>query len=177
MAHQEQIDFCLNVKSLFPKMFIGKKVLDVGSLDINGNNRIYFADCDYTGIDLAEGKNVDVVCSGHQYRKGEKEIFDVIISTECLEHDVHYVETLQNMFKLLKKGGLMIITCATTGRPEHGTKMTSPADSPFTTDYYHNVSEDDFRSALNDDGFALYNLSTRNTFPQDLYFCGVKKLK
>jgi len=35
MAHIEQKDFCIKIKNQFPSYFIDKKVLDVGSLDIN----------------------------------------------------------------------------------------------------------------------------------------------
>jgi hypothetical protein len=45
MAHQAQQDFCNSVRQLFPDHFRGKTVLDVGSLDINGNNRYLFTDC------------------------------------------------------------------------------------------------------------------------------------
>ena len=52
MAHQEQINFCLYVKEKYPTFFNNKKVLDVGSGDINGNNRYLFEDCDYFGCDV-----------------------------------------------------------------------------------------------------------------------------
>ena len=52
MAHQSQVDYCLSVKSRFPGHFRRKSVLDAGSLDINGNNRYLFDDCQYVGIDV-----------------------------------------------------------------------------------------------------------------------------
>lgn len=52
MAHQEQVRFCESVREKFPSLFVGKKVLDAGSLDINGNNRYLFTDCEYVGIDV-----------------------------------------------------------------------------------------------------------------------------
>ena len=144
MAHTEQIDFCTSVKALYPNHFKGVKVLDIGSLDINGNNRYLFEDCfSYTGIDIGEGKNVDIVCSGHEFKSDSQ--FDVIISTECFEHDKHYAETLRNAYNLLKSGGLLLFSCAAPGRPEHGTTRTSPKDSPFTTDYYKNLSDIDIK--------------------------------
>lgn len=179
MAHQEQVDWCLLVKHAHPEFFIGTKVLDIGSLDINGNNRYLFDNCDYTGIDIGEGKNVDVVCSGHLYQSDDK--FDVVISTECFEHDKHYAETLRNAYNLLKDGGLLLFSCAALGRPEHGTTRTSKGDSPFTNDYYKNLSEYDIKVALApythkiDDLFTTYKFKTRTEFPQDLYFYGIKR--
>lgn len=67
MAHKEQFSYCEKILRRFPHLFVGKSVLDVGSLDINGNNRWIFTDCEYVGIDLGEGDNVDVVCRAKDY--------------------------------------------------------------------------------------------------------------
>src|SRR3954470_10882706 len=61
VAHSQQIAFCQRVKALLPQHFTGKRVLDCGALDINGNNRYLFTDCEYTGIDVVGGPNVDIV--------------------------------------------------------------------------------------------------------------------
>ena len=175
MAHREQREWCELVKYAHPEFFIGTNVLDIGSLDINGNNRYLFEQCDYTGIDIGHGPNVDVVCSGHLFKSDD--LFDVVISTECFEHDEYWEQTLKNVINnLLKEGGLFLFSCAAPGRPEHGTKKTSPKDSPFTTDYYRNLSEADIRSVLDCDNiFSNYKFKTRKEFPQDLYFYGIKK--
>jgi SAM-dependent methyltransferase len=175
MAHREQREWCELVKYAHDEFFVGTNVLDIGSLDINGNNRYLFEQCNYTGIDIGEGKNVDVVCSGHLFKS--EDLFDVVISTECFEHDEYWELTLKNVINnLLKDGGLFLFSCAAPGRPEHGTKRTSPKDSPFTNDYYQNLSEADIRSVLNcDEIFSNYKFKTRIDFPQDLYFYGIKK--
>jgi SAM-dependent methyltransferase len=175
MAHREQREWCELVKYAHDEFFVGTNVLDIGSLDINGNNRYLFEQCNYTGIDIGEGKNVDVVCSGHLFKSDD--LFDVVISTECFEHDEHWQQTLNNVINnLLKDGGLFLFSCAAPGRPEHGTKRTSPKDSPFTNDYYRNLSEADIRSVLDCDAiFSNYKFKTRIDFPQDLYFYGIKK--
>jgi SAM-dependent methyltransferase len=175
MAHREQREWCELVKYAHDEYFVGTNVLDIGSLDINGNNRYLFEQCNYTGIDIGEGKNVDVVCSGHLFKSDD--LFDVVISTECFEHDEHWQQTLKNVINnLLKDGGLFLFSCAAPGRPEHGTKRTSPKDSPFTNDYYRNLSEADIRSVLNCNAiFSNYKFKTRIDFPQDLYFYGIKK--
>ena len=69
----------------------------------------------------------------------------------------------------------MIFSCATIGRQEHGTTATSPADSPFTNDYYKNLIEQDFRETFYlNDMFSKYEFSV-NQRPEDLYFWGLKK--
>ena len=101
MAHIKQQEFFAKVKTLFPEFFMDVTVLDVGSLDINGNTKHFFDQpFYYIGIDLYAGKNVDVVCPAHLYKSGFQ--FDVIMSSECLEHDMYYARTLQNMLQLLK---------------------------------------------------------------------------
>ena len=39
--------FAMFVKDILKEYFINKKVLDVGSGDINGNNRFLFENCEY----------------------------------------------------------------------------------------------------------------------------------
>jgi len=57
MVHRQMTNYIKLIKEKYPHHFKNKKVLECGSLDIHGNNRIYFQDCDYLGIDLGEGKN------------------------------------------------------------------------------------------------------------------------
>lgn len=68
------------------------------------------------------------------------------------------------------------MTCATIGRPEHGTERTTPGDSPLTIakgwTYYRNLISEDFESAL-----ALSSMFSEFTFVtqgEDLYFYGLK---
>ena len=179
MAHQEQIDFCKSVKELYPIHFQAADVLDIGSLDINGNNRYLFDDYgSYTGIDVGMGKNVDYVSHGHLWQHPNGKQYDVIISTECFEHDKHYAETLRNAYLLLKSRGLLLFSCAAPGRPEHGTTRTTKGDSPFTNDYYKNLSEFDIDKVFDfkvHELFIEHKFQTRTEFPQDLYFYGIKR--
>lgn len=177
MAHQEQAVFCKSVRAKFPLLFTGVDVLDIGSLDINGNNRYLFENYRYLGLDVGMGRNVDIVCKGHVFQPGRQ--YDVVISTECFEHDQHWKETIKNAISLTKSGGVFLFTCATTGRHEHGTKRTSPQDSPFThelfNDYYRNLDRTDVLSIEGfEESFSEYEFST-NTFTKDLYFYGIKK--
>jgi hypothetical protein len=172
MAHPEQREFFESVRIRFPNMFSGVKVLEVGSLDINGTVRDFFTDCEYIGVDLDEGPGVDLVGQGQELEFPNRN-FATVISAECFEHNPHWLETFVNMHRM--SDGLVSFTCATEGRREHGTTRTSPADSPFTLqwDYYRNLTEDDFIESL-DLGlmFEKYKFSV-NPHSYDLYFWGL----
>lgn len=183
MAHLNQIKYCESVKSKYPQYFKNKKVLDIGSLDINGSNRYLFEDCDYLGIDVGEGRNVDLVCVGHEF-EGPDNHFDTIISTEVFEHDMHYEKTITNVMRMLKPGGMFLFTCASTGRAEHGTRKSDGSwAAPLLmgkdewADYYKNLVAEDvmiidgFKSTFPDGVFG-YNAESC-----DLYFTGIKNGK
>ena len=181
MAHQQQQEFCKKISTEFPKYFTGKKVLDIGSLDINGNNRFFLTDCNYIGLDVGEGQNVDVVQVAHLYDAPDEQ-FDLIISTEVFEHDMFYQKSIQNIIRMLKPGGAFIFTCASTGRPEHGTRKSDGSrDAPLLaniseewSDYYMNLTEDDIRKIKGFDEAFPDGLFEYNPNPGDLYFFGVK---
>lgn len=170
--HKETIDFMAKVKTLFPGYFENKRVLDVGSQDINGTNNYLFENCLYLGMDLGQGKNVHIVSHVADYISYEE--FDTIVSTNAFEHDARYDESMIAITtSLLKPNGLFAFSCASTGFQEHGTTATSPGDSPFTNDYYKNLTEADIREAIDiDEYFFLYEFSVVNS---DLQFWGVKK--
>lgn len=180
MAHAEQKIFIEKVKEKFPDFFNQKKVLEVGSLDINGTVRDFFSNCNYTGLDVSLGKGVDIVCEGQNYNAPDQ-TYDVVCSAECFEHNPYWLETFQNMIRLCKSEGLIFFTCATDGRPEHGTSRTRPEDSPLTIgmgwDYYRNLNENDFKSELNfEDYFDSYEFSVDENH-HDLFFWGIVKNK
>jgi len=178
MAHKQQFDFVQKVKLKYPTYFFQKKVLEVGSLNINGTVRDFFSYCDYLGIDVGEGPSVDLVCEGQTLDHPEN-TYDTTVSCECFEHNPFWVETFKNMHRMTKSNGLVFMSCATTGRPEHGTTRTSPKDSPLTIgkgwDYYKNLTEQDFRDNLNiNDMFSSYIFEV-GRLHCDLYFYGIKR--
>lgn len=179
--HTEAKNFTLFCKKIFPDYFVNKKVLDVGSGDINGNNRFLFENCEYDGNDVIEAKNVTIV-SKTKDLLFNNDTFDTIISTECFEHDPEYKDSFLKIYNMLKPNGLFCFTCASTGRPEHGTRRTSPFDSygtignlPEMSDYYKNLTEIDLNETL--DLKSLFSVwdTYYNSSTKDLYFIGIKK--
>jgi SAM-dependent methyltransferase len=179
--HDQARRFTLFCKSILPESFVKKRVLDVGSGDINGNNRFLFEECEYHGNDVFPANNVTIVSKTREL-PFVPSTFDTIVSTECFEHDPEWKESIQKIVELLKPGGLFCFTCASTDRAEHGTRRTSPQDSYGTignvegwTDYYKNLTIEDLREAVDIDAtFTLWD-AYYNSETKDLYFYGVKR--
>lgn len=140
--HEQVKTYCESIKNKHPDSFKNKKVLDVGSLDINWNNRYLFENCEYLWIDLWEWPNVDEVRDITKWIV--KEQFDTIISTEMLEHCNNRNKAFENMFKSLKSWWLLLLTAAWEWRWEHWTFTNEPNSAPFTNDFYDNVPYDWF---------------------------------
>ena len=178
MSHPNQREFISFTKEYFPAFFEQKKVLEVGSLCINRSVREFFTNCDYIGVDLEIGKCVDIAIPGQLVDFPSKS-FDVTISCECFEHNPFWLETFINMLRMTKPGGLVMMTCACYGRPEHGTFNASPGASPLTIaqgwNYYCNLSETDFLEKLNlENWFDCYHFYYSHS-SKDLYFLGIAK--
>ena len=106
MSHYQQREFVQRLKNKLPQYFRNQKVLEIGSLNINGTIRDFFNDCNYIGIDVGFGPNVDIVCEGQSYNAPDKS-YDVICSAECFEHNPYWMETFKNMLRLCKEDGLV----------------------------------------------------------------------
>ena len=100
-------------KNIKKQEVAGKRVLEVGSYDVNGSLR-YIVEllepAEYIGVDIAEGPGVDVVCPAEKLlgRFG-KESFDLVISTCVLEHVRDWKTAVSNMKNLCKPGGILLI--------------------------------------------------------------------
>jgi SAM-dependent methyltransferase len=102
----------------------GKRVLDVGSYDFNGSLRPLIESwepTEYIGVDLLTGPSVDVVCSAEDLvQTFGKESFDVVISTEMLEHARHWRVAISNLKNVCKPEGIILLTTRSYGYPYHG---------------------------------------------------------
>jgi SAM-dependent methyltransferase len=93
-------------------------VLEIGSLDVNGSVRGLFSGCRvYHGIDVAAGAGVDEVADAADWRRVGA--FDVVVSTEVLEHTPRWRDVLTNAWSSLAPGGRLLVTCATDPRAPH----------------------------------------------------------
>lgn len=179
MSHDTQLRFVELVASKNRSLLRQASVLEIGSFDVNGSVRQILAEAPkYVGVDLVEGPGVDIVAFGHEV-DGPDGSYDVTVSCECFEHDVHWASTLRNMTRLTRSGGLVVFTCAGRGRPEHGTRRTIPADSPGTQwegiDYYMNLEQHDIEEAIDlPSEFSSWIFGYQEDYC-DLYFAGIRK--
>ena len=109
-----------------------KRVLDVGSRNINGSVRDVLVDSKVIGIDFIEGKDVDVVMDAHDLtEKFPIKSFDLVTCCEMLEHDKRFWITVKNMRALVKPGGYLFITVPGINFFKHD----------FPADYYRFTEE------------------------------------
>ena len=85
----EVVEFFL--QNLRKEEFQNKKVLEIGSKNVNGSLRPIIERLldpkEYIGIDIEEGKGVDLVLPVEKLTNiFKEETFDVIICTEVIEH-------------------------------------------------------------------------------------------
>ncbi len=97
----------------------GKRVLEVGALNVNGTVRPgiqTLRPAEYIGIDIRSGPGVDVVCDAAEIdRRFGPDAFDVVISTELLEHAREWKKIVHNFKYVLRTGGLLIVTTRSYG--------------------------------------------------------------
>jgi len=177
MAHAQQLQFVKSIANLLSPDFYSHKIIEIGSANVNGSIRPFFPNSNYLGVDLSAGPGVDLICEGDKVPEPD-DSFDIAISCECLEHNPNWADTFFNMYRMTKKGGVVIFTCATTGRPEHGTTRTSPQLSPGTQslnwDYYKNLTQADFEKIADFNKLFSSHFFSVNKFSSDLYFFGYK---
>lgn len=126
--HESVQDFVKN--SIKRHHIQGGNVLEVGSYNVNGSVRPYLESLDpksYTGIDIVKGPGVDLV-----YNPSEEDLpcnrkfYDLVVSTEMLEHCEYWKLSLEDMVNAIRqpgvtqtKAGLLLLTARGPGFPRH----------------------------------------------------------
>lgn len=178
MSHYQQVEFCKLFKNEF---FESKKIsiLELGSYDVNGSIRTIFDNTsEYVGLDLIKGPGVDIVYDGKNIPINQE--FDLCISCECFEHNPNYFENFIKMIELAKQDGLVVFTCASIGRREHGTTDSNFRKSPGSMkkwNYYKNLKKSHFTKRINLEKLFYKFLFFENYVSKDLYFIGIKSKK
>lgn len=119
MCNRWCLDFAARA---LPYLRPGAAMLEVGSLDVNGTVRDVLAGAatSYYGVDIRPGAGVDEVLDvkGLLDRFGAA-AFDLVASTEMLEHCQDWQGALHQMLSVLRPGGLLVLTTRSPGFPLH----------------------------------------------------------
>lgn len=94
-------------------------VLEVGSFNVNGSVRSFFKVEGYVGCDITEGPGVDVVLADPRKLPFENNSFEVVVSTEMLEHAEFPDDILAEMARVCRPGGSVLVTTRAPGFPHH----------------------------------------------------------
>lgn len=102
----------------------GKRVLEVGSYDVNGTLRPMiesWGPAEYIGADIESGPGVDLICRAEDLeRKLGQDSFDLVVSTEVLEHVRGWREAVSAMKRVCRPGGALLLTTRSYGFGYHG---------------------------------------------------------
>ncbi len=129
------------------------RILDMGGQDINGTVHGWVK----TGgdtldvLDIEAGAGVTIVGDARKPDWWDGQLYDVVISTEMLEHLDGWHRSLDAARAVLRSGGWFIGTCASIGRQRHG---ATGAPEPAPDEYYENVSPSPFVNYLSNTGWA-----------------------
>jgi len=99
-------------------------VIDIGSCNVSGPNFEHYTykslfsklGWKYTGVDLVEGLNVDLVIKDeHNWVEIQSGSYDVVVSGQAIEHVRYVWAWIKEVNRVLKPGGLCCIICPSAG--------------------------------------------------------------
>ena len=134
--HSSVVYFTMKV--ITEDMIRGKRILEVGSKNVNGSLREFISGLNpasYTGIDVEKGAGVDMVVDAE---KMDAELslpdggYDVVICTEVMEHVKDWRKAINNIKDKLAPEGFVLISVRGIGMPYH----------PYPDDYWRYSIED-----------------------------------
>lgn len=124
------------------------RILDVGGADVNGSVRAQIPGAVFTGLDIEPAPGVEIVADAATWRLPAGDYgYDVVIATELFEHAERWDLIIETMALALDREGpgLLIATCASTGRPAHGARGEWGVPEG---QFYGNVSPEMLREEL-----------------------------
>lgn len=120
-----------------------KDVIEIGSYNVNGSLRPYTVSLmprKYIGVDIKEGQFVDIICNAENVLdKFGKESFDLVITTEMMEHVENWRKVISNLKNICKENGVIILTTRSKGFGKHD----------FPSDYWR-YEIDDMKQIFSD---------------------------
>lgn len=148
--HPDAFSYVATIKSTIPDP---KRVVEFGSFDVNGSVRELFPDADWYGIDTRPGKGVDLVADVRDWDGGER--YDLVVSTEMMEHCESPWRVIDAAYWALKPGGYLVATMAAPERDPHD--GNGDPWRPECGEHYAGISRDELAGWL--DAFSFETVS------------------
>ena len=121
MCNKTGIEF--GTRMLTADRVAGRDVIDVGALDVNGSLRPVvepLGPASYLGVDIEMGPAVDqIVAAEDLVSRFGPESFDIVITTEMVEHTRDWKTVVSNLKRVLRPGGLLLVTTRSPGFEYH----------------------------------------------------------
>jgi methyltransferase family protein len=140
-----------------------KRALDLGGADVNGTVHATLAGyvelSELEVLDVAPGPGVTIVADARtQDWWTTDDFYDLVISTEMLEHVQGWKATIRTAALVLREGGWFVGTCASLGRRPHGARGEY---DPPAGEHYANVGPSELVHALSGYGFDAIHVQYR----------------
>jgi len=137
MCHTSVLTWAASVFG--PDLVAGKSVVEVGSYDVNGTVRPHIeahGPASYLGVDISEGPGVDMVCNVADLPGRFPDGFDLVVSTEMLEHVEDWKAAIAALVRLVAPGGCLALSTRSPGFPFHA----FPVDTwRYTPEAMHDI--------------------------------------
>jgi SAM-dependent methyltransferase len=131
--HPQALSFVAGAKAAIPDP---GHVVEFGSYDVNGSPRQLFPETRWHGIDIRAGRGVDEVADC-RYWDG-REQYDLVVTTEMLEHCPAPQLAVDAAWRALKPGGHLIATMAAPDRAPHD--GNGDPWTPGCGEHYENIT-------------------------------------
>lgn len=159
--HREALQWVAKIITLNGYDVPGVSVLDLGGRDVNGTTRdLWGKPGRYVVVDNTPGPGVDFIEDAADFDLADYQPYDVVTSTECLEHAERAGEIVKTAFRCLRDGGAFIATMAGPGRPPHG---QHGAPTPAEGEFYRNVEPEQLNRWIHAAGFGWWEIDTLGT--------------
>ena len=91
-------------------------IVDIGGADVNGSLRsVAPPQCRYIGVDFAPEHGVDIILTDPYEFPFDNQSVDIIVSSSCFEHSEFFWLAFNEMLRILKPGGLILINVPSNG--------------------------------------------------------------
>jgi SAM-dependent methyltransferase len=125
------------------------RALDLGGRDVNGTVHSLFPQVRWDVVDIEPHPSVSIVADVTTWTAPIAE-WDLVVSTETIEHVQRWWKILQVAHRALRSGGFLILTGGSTGRGPHSCTGVVPVPEG---EWYGNVAPGDLYNTALDAGF------------------------